>query len=89
VVYREVMRKDGIADVVPVPKWYDRENLTSIKIDQIAFWDETHKKVKPGKTAAFDQDAVLTFPRDANEKVDVENVSTRKCSSHCVNTLMS
>ena len=71
--YREVMRKDGIADEVPIPKWYDQQKLTSIKIDQIAFWDETHKKVKPGNTAAYDQDEVLTFPRDANGKVDVEN----------------
>jgi hypothetical protein len=57
--YREVMRKDGIADEVPIPKWYDQQKLTSIKIDQIAFWDETHKKVKPGNTAAYDQDEVL------------------------------
>jgi hypothetical protein len=71
--YREVMRKDGIADEVPIPKWYDQQKLTSIKIDQIAFWDETHKKVKPGNTAAYDQDEVLTFPRDANGKVDLEN----------------
>ena len=54
-------------------KWYDQQKLTPIKIDQIAFWDETHKKVKPGNTAAYDQDEVLTFPRDANGKVDVEN----------------
>jgi hypothetical protein len=71
--YREVMRKDSIADAVPLPKWYDPEKLTAIKIEQIGFWDETHKKVKPGKTAAFGQHAVLTFPRDANGKVDLKN----------------
>ena len=38
----DVMAKEGIEG--PIPRWYDRENLTPLKIEQIAFWDETHKK---------------------------------------------
>ena len=40
--YRDVMREGGIPDDVPVPKWFDKEKLTPLKLEQIVFFDEMH-----------------------------------------------
>ena len=47
--------------------------LTPISINQIAFWDETHKKVRIGKVGANGVKYQVRFKRSPEGKVDPEN----------------
>ena len=63
--------KDG----APIPFPFSSEFLRGkyLKIEQIAFWDETHKKVHMGKGSAKGKKEEVRFPRDINGKLDLLN----------------
>jgi hypothetical protein len=60
-------------DTGELPKWYDIKNLTSLKLDKIVWWDETHKKCAIGGGSIGKNREKLCFPRDENGKVDTKN----------------
>jgi hypothetical protein len=56
-----------------IPGKYNAGKLTKVSINQVAFWDETHKKVRVGQVSANGVNYQVRFRRDENGKLDVNN----------------
>jgi hypothetical protein len=56
-----------------IPDKFDLAKLTKVSINQVAFWDETHKKVRVGQVTANGMDYQVRFRRDESGKLDIEN----------------
>jgi hypothetical protein len=56
-----------------LPDKFNVAKLTKMTINQIAFWDETHKKVRIGKVGANGVKFQVRFKRTPEGKVDPEN----------------
>jgi hypothetical protein len=52
------------------PAYFDIRKLGSLSINQIGFWDETHKKCIIGEAAG--KDFCFIFPRDENGKIKID-----------------
>lgn len=66
-----------------IPKPFSADFLRDkkVKIQQVVFWDETHKKVHIGKGSSRNQDEIR-FPRDNNGKLDLKNGTYKKESEY-------
>jgi hypothetical protein len=53
-----------------LPAYFDIEKLGNLSINQIGFWDETHKKCIIGEAAG--KDFCFIFPRDENGKIKID-----------------
>jgi hypothetical protein len=58
-----------------IPDKFNVEKLTKVSINQIAFWDETHKKVRVGQVGANGMKYQVRFRRDEGGKVNADNGS--------------
>ena len=64
---------DVVANYAEQPNWIEDVGTKKIVITQIAFWDETHKKVIRGAVNTGGTAICVKFKRDANGKLDSEN----------------
>ena len=55
-----------------VPDYFKVDKLTKVLLDQIVWWDETHKKVLVGRQGVGSVDFQIQFYRDENGKLDLE-----------------
>ena len=55
-----------------IPNKFDRSKLGAIELDQIVWWDETHRKCLIGGFSSA-RDFCLVFKRDENGKLDSQN----------------
>ena len=56
-----------------IPDRFNIDKLTPMSINQLAFWDETHKKVRVGKVGANGVKYQVRFKRTPQGKVDSNN----------------
>ena len=61
-------QKDENGDI---PDYFNKEEMSALKAEATALWDETHEVCDIGGNA--NREFVLQFPRDENGKVDVLN----------------
>lgn len=54
----------------PCPSIYDINLLGPLSLQQIVFWDETHKKVLIGTEGAGSTKIQYRFPRDESGRLD-------------------
>ncbi len=64
-----------------IPSKVDAAKLTKVSINQVAFWDETHKKVRVGQVTANGLDYQVRFHRDENGKIDKNGTCIAKAGS--------
>ena len=66
----EDLKEWGMADpgATVVPPGYDPKKMVPLSLAKVAFWDETHRKVRIGNLTT--SGTVTAFPRDANGNLD-------------------
>jgi hypothetical protein len=57
---------------VAIPDYFDPDKMTTLTLEQVFFWDETHKKVYVGFQGANGSNTQCCFRRDANGALDSE-----------------
>ena len=62
----EYLKKDG-----SLPDYFNPEKFPKIEVDQVVWWDETHKKCTIGGQGK-NKETYVRFPRDEHGKLDLE-----------------
>jgi hypothetical protein len=74
-----LLTTEEVAGLAPpgelIPDKFNVLKLTKVSINQIAFWDETHKKVRVGQVGANGMKYQVRFRRDDDGKVNADNGS--------------